>query len=939
MDEMNVIDIPSKGLLTQSLQLHIGLRDRDSGTEFELLPEPFAKIGESDYSEFYWGCLSNDSGSVKLPVIVKIKTDIPPRGAGAAIQTNDLADLIFLQEYAAVKKLSQLPLPPNLQLLVPSATAQLNWIAPQFFCKRQKVYLNPPCPHCGGSVRVCRDEQWLALHKLPSYINSRQRFLYCAVCAKNKVDLEKMFYTALDEDVLNDKVGNRWDLVSGFGKLLQSASVTGVSAAQDFACAKCSHRNECYNELDQCSQANRLLVPFNFYDSYIFAYEGLPLKFSEYLDLLGGQTTAQLLQDLQQKYEFDRIHWLKEYGLPSQAYSGFLFVDEPSQKLNLEVLYAKITAFDQLFQHIKNTMMALRRGLYDLGPNNIWIGIKDHGYQVPLYFNGMIKLTGFDNALFAESPQSSQLNGLKVLLKGQNTAYQHTALSEDIGQTALYGPLKIIALSPLDQDSYIISAVLETQHNDVTPLTQNHQIFISLGRNIGFKRNINLDFYIESIQGQRLVLRSGAIQLAGAELSQMQSLTGLPSISVGFALKKNLGAECDFYSLGLLWLRCLLVNKTNSEAQVLARCREIAANLQRQMAGAKADMVLNQLLTMLNDVLFDQSQIFYDPAVRGQERGMISASQWQECLALGFRLMTDIQGFSLHVRGAGLESTALFAGLNSVGEALYRLLRKIKTALFEGADSEAEIREVLQTLLQDEAWIKDVSTTKPPHHREQPAAQGVGREEMEQTLVMNRTQVEKSLAEEAQRKSANTPTPKVRTEFGGPKEQAPRGVPPAKTQVPPQTLEDLDFEQTVMIKKNSTLGRQLSADIDKHALNAPLEEDFSYEDSFTGRSNTQALNETGEITLSKSKYPPPDSFEQTTKMKDPLEAFMDNMAQNQGQVYPATPGIAEVSLEDSTVIIRKTDKRTADINILPSSGPLDETIIIRPGDNKPGKGK
>ena len=199
-------------------KLRLQLRSRSKSVEFEALPEPFVKVGETVFSHLYLGTMEDADAFNPNVVVVKIQKDTLFGAARA--HTNTTAGQALELEAHALGLFAQSQPNPLVQIYrLPRGET----VAPLFFCKRVQEYFHPPCPQCGENLRDCKDDDLLQTHGLAGYSDSMVRYLYCAQCSQdsNKV----RFYSPGSDNKKPKSVRDRWELIQAFAAQLKNADI------------------------------------------------------------------------------------------------------------------------------------------------------------------------------------------------------------------------------------------------------------------------------------------------------------------------------------------------------------------------------------------------------------------------------------------------------------------------------------------------------------------------------------------------------------------------------------------------------------------------------------------------------------------------------------------------------------------------------------------
>jgi len=645
------------------LRLALLLRERDSQQAFEALPEPFMKIGETAFSNLYLARIDNTDGLYQQDVVVKIQKDRP---LGVGRMGNPIPLQALKLEAHSLSLFAHKEEGPLVRCLFHQRGETT---PPLFFCKRVQQYFHPQCPDCGCLLRDCRDESLLQSAGLPSYASSEHRFLACPQCSHNADKV--MFYSNSTDRQKHPRVQDRWKLIQAMGKIVAK------DVAAKMPCHKCQYRQTCYD--GKGGDAGSLLVPLAFHDFHVSIHEWLPLRFDEFTDMLGGKPWQAVLEELQSQFQVDRLAVLQQ-SRALQPFSGFISIGGHKDRLALEVLYGKLNVFLQLCRSVRQIHHHLKRPVYDLNPDNIWLQSYDNG-QVPSYWVMRLRIANLDNAISQQ--QAAQLTPV-IRGQGESSLYIHPALLQSAGNERRPGRLTITQLQG-DNTQTRMQAIMDTglyrQDDSVSRLQ------LIFGRSQGFQKEFALDAAVVQRQQNRLLLQADltAVKFSPADLSQMQAVASIPGMEVQYQVVHAFNDTLDFFSLGMLLFRALLVNKEQSIAMVSDHIN----TLSKQWAAATDKNAF--IAACAEQPVMQVRHIWYEP-----QETFLPLSIWCPLLTLGFEL--------LH---AGPEHN-----MDQVVQMTETITNQLRHALFhEPAGMHQDMYQVLSEVINDPNWIKQLQIT------------------------------------------------------------------------------------------------------------------------------------------------------------------------------------------------------------------------------------
>ncbi len=229
-----------------------GLRLQKSGSLQPEIP-PFQAVDDNDpLARIFPGAFVTDNGSVIRKVNLLIQRESVDWSAGGEnVFTNAMVDHYWQQALN-----SRLARSGDTSMLL---AAQLDGqqflaFAPLFFCRREKIFFEPPCPGCGKPLQLCQDDDLLQAAGLPPYSTGFRRYLFCPSCGERAwYSLER---SADDPPTVHDCR----QLMLEFSGIDQSRA-----ADTSFPCATCGQREQCFGSGQAVCDALFVLSFYPFY--------------------------------------------------------------------------------------------------------------------------------------------------------------------------------------------------------------------------------------------------------------------------------------------------------------------------------------------------------------------------------------------------------------------------------------------------------------------------------------------------------------------------------------------------------------------------------------------------------------------------------------------------------------------------------------------------
>ncbi len=305
-----------------------------------------------------------------------------------------------------------------------------------FFCPATLAFFHPPCPHCGRSLTLCRDDEMLARSGLERYSVSAPRYLFCPACASASRGATDFYHFSGDPGRSNVK--DRWGLINGLGELARSGK-----KAPGFPCAACQERDAC---LGPAGSSGPAVIPFAFYPFHMLIFEAPTIHAHDFLFLASGASLEDLAAYHDAARPIGRMARLSALKRSLPRASPFLCGGE--KQFFLEVLYLKLSFLEELSRMILHDPNVHEFTDVECSLEPIWVALADQGERLPYYWNFQTRFIQAAPASRALGflPKSSPFHGLYFLglvwfyallvNKSQRIAHVHTALTHALRSVA-----------------------------------------------------------------------------------------------------------------------------------------------------------------------------------------------------------------------------------------------------------------------------------------------------------------------------------------------------------------------------------------------------------------------------------------------------------------------------------------------------------------------
>jgi hypothetical protein len=610
----------------RALGLELVYAEPPAGRRFEDLPDPFVSLGERGrFSRSLAARIVGPNGSGVREVALKMQSDEYPVGSLPNWSNVDV-DAQWDEQYAAVRAAAERAVAPEVVDVLPlPSNGGPPQLPPILFCKLRRAFFAAPCPVCGETLHVCRDNALLEANRLPRYDGSLERFLYCARCSASA---DHRFYTLiLGDPALRERapVGEQTELFRALDKLAR--------AGGPLPCYGCSNVPTCY-PAGADGDALRYLTPLSFYDFRCFASERLDMHYDDFVASLGG----------------DRGGGGSDSG---RAHTAYLFEHDPRGRLPLEILRLKLIAFTQVVARVLELHRHTQRPHLGLAPENIMVRLGEPAPGLPAAYRYSLRLLGIATFLprkFEGLDATGLVVPLLMAAPFRDSTFASTLLAPGAG--AQEGSLTIAAVSRDERGQPVVDGELRSNAFDVRTLTPKDAVHITVRQGRPLPLTMELLANPTRIEAECIRVRSAGLRADEAQSRQLEALAGQAAVRAAFTVYPCLHVPCDIESLGILLMTTLAANAVQRPPIVASVARALAQQLLELQRG-RADGGTDDLARIARDLVQRQPgdsplaprNLFHDPHRFPEEAAPALEPYWHAAIILALRALTRAPGF------------------------------------------------------------------------------------------------------------------------------------------------------------------------------------------------------------------------------------------------------------------------------------------------------
>ncbi len=541
--------------------------------------------------------------------------------------------------------------------------------APLLVCRERGVVFRPPSPHsAGGELAECRDADTLLAARLPAWTTTTQRFLYDPRQGRGA---SAQFYSADPRPVrgaLAD-VGTFERFAKDLGRIFdrEAAGDASVSRlAESFPCIGCPEVPKCYSRPARGSTAAppgpplapKRLAPISFLPFRAIAHREDVADFGEQCDILGGAPWAAF-----------RARHVANWTLPGRRQSRERLETELVGRAEaarpLDALAEKLKLFEAVVQAVAGYHRTHGRPHLGLSPG----AIVSHrlfvapGEQYDVAIRGGLRAPALDDVM---SPPPGPVIWLVPPEAVEPYAHPDVARAAEPRGTAPpdgpdvhQGGFRWARTAPVrisvgrvwtDEAAGTTEFELDVEGlagvESKADLTDRVRIEIS---SPGWERSVlwcRRD--TERHAPGPLALRAFPQRLDSGKLLDLRAATGKTALLGTATVYRTYGAYYDLHSLGMLLLRAMLDNASQSVQRIAADVVPTAASLCRAVHDHDGRTAWDDLVEVfaklastppLDGFLSPKNVCFY-PGERPSGEGRIPPEIWAEVLAIAAACLT-----------------------------------------------------------------------------------------------------------------------------------------------------------------------------------------------------------------------------------------------------------------------------------------------------------
>jgi hypothetical protein len=471
----------------------------------------------------FLGCIADAAGRIREWLELHIQDAEVLRGsslAGRVLLSNSMLDERWRRQAQAFERMGAAE--------VVTCGWETSPPLPTFLDVASRSPVHPRDERSGTYWQLCRDEAVLSQRGLPSYAGSLHRYLYLP-----DSDPEAPLIPVTPGAPTNDRT-----------RLLSEACP---------ACAK--------------------LIPFNPAAGLVLVTRHYPTDLEGFLDLLGGGTKPR--RSGRAVGSVDPGPALSHLGERAPNYPGRLFLEAQGKHSRLiEAFHLKLALLSDAVASVHAVIRDLQWPFLNLSEQSFRVDLNAEGGLLPFLWNVHPKLIEPGQAV-PVSVKTADLTYYVSPLIEETSVYRPLSTALPVRGRASLRIRKVVADSP---EAVTVEGTLATQER--IELNRSDLVFLPFGLPSG---HLCLHAHLaadSALAGDEYRFRTVSHHFVPDQVCDLRDAEGVPMPDVLFEVVPLLSSPCDLYSLAVLALRVLLVDRGASLPVVVDEMLSLAREVQ-----------------------------------------------------------------------------------------------------------------------------------------------------------------------------------------------------------------------------------------------------------------------------------------------------------------------------------------------------------------------
>jgi hypothetical protein len=314
-------------------------------------------------------------------------------------------------------------------------------------------------------------------------------------------------------------------------------------------------------------------MPFNPAAGLMLVTRYYPVDLESFLDLLGGETKPR--RSSRAAANVDPGPALPGTGERAPSYSGRLFLEGQGKYSRLiEVFHLKLALLSGAVAAVHAVIRGLQQPFLNLSEQSFRVDLNGQGSLLPFLWNAHPRLVEPGQAV-AVNVETADLKYYVSPLVDETSVYRPLATSLPARGRASLRIRKVVADSP---ETVTVEGTLATQER--LELNRSDLVFLQLALPSGYlclHAHLAAD---SALAGDEYRFRTVSHHFLPDQVRDLREAEGVPVSGVLFEVVPLLSSPCDLYSLAVLALRTLLVDRGTSLPVVVDEMLSLAREVQ-----------------------------------------------------------------------------------------------------------------------------------------------------------------------------------------------------------------------------------------------------------------------------------------------------------------------------------------------------------------------
>lgn len=423
-----------------------------------------------------------------------------------------------------------------------------------------------------------------------------------------------------------------------------------------------------------------------------------PIRGEAFVDLLGGKSWEGV-DNAMQPFDLNAPYkWLAEISFENRSTASFLFGNKGIAGRLVEAYYLKLQFISDLIRSVRDMTEKTQLPYLNLSPSDFSVAVSSTSTQLPLLWTFRTNL-GRPTHSYQVDVESEEARFFGVRGNRSFSIYKPDEFSE--GAKAV-GSLRIRSIESVSEsdDRIVIEGTLSCQEK--LDIASNELLIIHIVLQDSRLKIAARISGKENLASGELRFRSFAQSLEGAARGLLDEAQGVPLQRIQFELLPIVSSPADLYSLAVIAVQTLLVNKTNALPTALDELLSFARELKEV---SQENMPMNERIAVVVSADLRWRSSLGPHRLRQEELTpdrafeCVPADLWWNLIGELTRFFPNVGPNSFCSHFGDASTFALEAVFDEPLECLHGHIVKARSLLLMDWDQNAEMKSVIDEVI------------------------------------------------------------------------------------------------------------------------------------------------------------------------------------------------------------------------------------------------